>query len=144
MSKKSVLEKELPGKIIELDGKEYEVTRLTKKGLFQLARFIGKLQVVVDLSKFSELIANESEEHIAIYLIERLLAGLPFCEDEFTELIMYILKDQEGVPPTKDQIDNMDVDTLETLVKIFISQQDMGDLFKRFFTLMTKALASIK
>ena len=144
MSKKSVLEKELPGKMIELNGKEYEVTRLTKKGLFQLARFVGKLQAVVDLSKFSELIAKESEENIAIYLVERLLAGLPFCEDEFTVLMIYVLKDKEGVPPTKEQIDDMDVDTLETIIKTFISQQDMGDLFKRFFTIMTTTLASMK
>ena len=50
-----------------------------------------------------------------------------FCEDEFTVLMMYVLKDKDGVPPTKEQIDNMDVDTLETLIKIFISQQDMGN-----------------
>jgi hypothetical protein len=58
--------------------------------------------------------------------------------------MMCVLKDKEGVPPTKEQIDEMDVDTLETLIKIFISQQDMGELMKRFFTLMTQALASMK
>ena len=66
MGKKTIIDKELPGQHIKINDKDYEVIRLTKKRLFQLARLVGKLQAVVDLTKLFDVIRDQTAEEAGL------------------------------------------------------------------------------
>jgi len=128
-------------KMVKLNGKEYYLGRLTNRGLFRLPKILNKLgvdwvKVLEGVDKGDDKKANETLSGVAVLFIQ----NIPNCEDEFNLLMQSLLKDKQGNNPDLEELANMEATDLIDVLEIFIVQENIARLIRRFFGLMTGTL----